>query len=91
MPSSRGDARAAGRARTGGAKCPGRKVFPDPLAVNAQSLRLRLGAIIYLEIRIYESPGAREQLSQPKASAGLNKLATRTARGPFKPVLCFFP
>jgi hypothetical protein len=36
-PSSRGDARAAGRARTGGAK------GPDPLTVNAQRLRLRLG------------------------------------------------
>jgi hypothetical protein len=91
MPSSRGDARATGRTRTGGAKSPGRKVFPDPLTANGQSLRLRLGAKVYLEIRTYESPRAREQLPQPKASAGLNKLATRTARGLFKPVLCFFP
>jgi hypothetical protein len=43
MPSSRGDARAAERARAGGAKSTGRKVCPDPLAVNAQRLRLRLG------------------------------------------------
>jgi hypothetical protein len=50
MPSSRGDARAAGRARTGGAKSPGRKGFP--LAVNAQSLRLRLGAKVYLEFLV---------------------------------------
>jgi hypothetical protein len=48
--SSRGDAkqprRRAGpaeRARTGGAKSPGRKVCPDPWTVNAWRLRLRLG------------------------------------------------
>jgi hypothetical protein len=43
-PSSRGDARAAERARTGGARSSDRKFCPDPLAVNAQRLRLGLGA-----------------------------------------------
>jgi hypothetical protein len=42
---SRGDARAAERARTGGTKSPDWKAgnCPDPLTVNAQRLWLRLG------------------------------------------------
>jgi hypothetical protein len=67
MPSSRGDARAAGRARTGGAKRPGRKLFPDPLTVNAPSLRLRLGAKVYLEIKIYESSSSSRNQKQALA------------------------
>jgi hypothetical protein len=79
VPSSRGDARAAGRARTGGAKSPGRKVSPDPLAVNAQEFAsASRGKSLPGDWDLREL----EQLSQPKAGAGLNKLATRTARGP---------
>jgi hypothetical protein len=51
-----------GRAQEGRRAPPGRKVFPDPLAANAQSLRLRLGANFYLEVLVQIDEGPMEVL-----------------------------
>jgi hypothetical protein len=55
-----------GRAQEG-RSAPAGKFSPDPLTANAQSLRLRLGAKVYLEIKIYESSSSSHNQKQALA------------------------